>query len=236
MQEMLRISKHSKNAFAFFEFYQKMNILFIEARKRLSAEQLEKLENSDFSMLPEKIGLVSTVQYLGILKKIQTLLEAKGKKVFIAKSKNLHKGQVIGCDTSSAEGILKHIDCFLLVGNGAFHSIHLSKRGKQIFILQPETASIIKYSGKNEKMLSKFFASENVGILVCTKPGQFSLNLALHLRKMLKNKNSFLFLFDAFNESELENFKMDSWINTACPGIALDSKLLINYSELKGKI
>ena len=32
--------------------------------------------------------------------------------------------------------------------------------------------------------------------------------------------------------NQFENFNIDSWINTACPGLAYDNPLIINHTEL----
>ena len=40
-------------------------------------------------------------------------------------------------------------------------------------------------------------------------------------------------LQDNINTSELENFPIDIWINTACPGLALDSSKIIDSSSLE---
>jgi len=49
-----------------------------------------------------------------------------------------------------------------------------------------------------------------------------------------KLPNSYIFIFNNFNENELENFpNIDFWINTACPRI--DSKNIINLENLPDK-
>ena len=72
--------------------------------------------------------------------------------------------------------------------------------------------------------------SDKIGILVSTKPGQYNLNQALKLKKQLK-KESYIFIFNKFEDFELENFPhIDFWINTACPRI--EAKNVINARDL----
>src|SRR3989344_5910361 len=46
-------------------------------------------------------------------------------------------------------------------------------------------------------------------------------------------KQSYIFLSNNINIAELENFNINSWINTACPGLALDSNKIVNADEVK---
>ena len=57
---------------------------------------------------------------------------------------------------------------------------------------------------------------------------------ALKLRKKLeeKGKEVKIFLADNINIEELENYGIESWVNTACPALTFDSRVL-NINEIK---
>ena len=96
-----------------------MEALFFEARKKI---KLDKKSFKPLEKLPEKIGLISTVQNLNLIPKIREYLESIGKKVFTEKGRYaLHEGQILGCDVIAAEKVKMKVDCFLMIGNDYFH-------------------------------------------------------------------------------------------------------------------
>ena len=55
------------------------------------------------------------------------------------------------------------------------------------------------------------------------KKGQGRMQDALKLKKELKDKNVFIFMFETLDFNSLENFPfIDVWVNTACPRIMDD--------------
>jgi len=211
-----------------------MKTLFIEAEKK----HFEKINPSILLNLPEKIGLLYTVQYKPLFEKVREILENQGKKVFIGKGA-LNEGQIIGCNVQSALSIQDNVDCFVLISSGKFHAFSLALqiekpiyiiRGGKIEQLEREETELIRK--KRKAAVSKFLLSEKIGIIVSTKSGQCSMQKALELKENLsKEKKVFLFISDTINPKELENFKIDFWINTACPGIAFDVPNMINLSD-----
>ena len=55
--------------------------------------------------LPDRVGLLATVQYIGCLEQARKILEENGKKAVIAEGdrRTCYPGQVLGCDCSCAE-------------------------------------------------------------------------------------------------------------------------------------
>jgi len=206
-----------------------MKTLFIEAKNK------NLPEISGLSGLPDKIGLLYTVQYRQLFEKIKADLENNGKRVFVGKS-SLTDGQIIGCNIKSALAIEGKVDCFLLVSSGKFHALSLAMNtGLPIYIIgagkieQIPEKDIEILKKKRKAAISKFLAADKIGIIVSTKQGQNNLKVALDIKK--KIKSSFIFISDTINIRELENFKIDSWLNTACPGIAFDASNIINLSD-----
>lgn len=225
-----------------------MKILFVEARKKTARKKTEnfmglKKKKLGLEKLPKKIGLLCSLQYLDDMKKIASLLEKKGKKVFLAKGKIAeYKGQVLGCDIGAAKKIENKVDAFLLVSSGEFHLLQLALNvNKPIFILTSEIKKVSKNEIKKLKQkktarIKKFLSAEKIGILISIKPGQQNFPLALKLKKILEKqgKKVSLFLANEIN-NEMENFSCKAWLNLACPGLIFDvpSNTLVNYEEIK---
>jgi len=215
-----------------------MKVLFSEARKRI---ELRKNEIGHITKkLPEKLGILASLQYINIIPYLKKELEKRNKTVLLSSGRlTKYAGQVIGCDVFSALNI-KHADAFLLIGSGKFHALQVALETKKpVFIWQPGTEiarikkeDIKNFENKRKTALIKFLNANEAGILVSIKPGQYKLNEALSLRKKLKKKN-FIFLFDTLNLAEIENFSCQSWINTACPNIILDDTRILNIKEIR---
>ena len=159
-----------------------------------------------------------------------------------SKSNQVYETQVLGCDQSAAGNIKDKVDAFLYIGDGNFHPLGVAlKTKKPVFCFNPITEKFIKIKktdiAKIEKRKKanylKFLSSDNIGILVSTKPGQQNLKKAIRLKKKMKNKKCYILLFDTLNVQELENFPfIQSWVNTACPRIS-DEKNIINIEDIK---
>jgi len=84
-------------------------------------------------------------------------------------------------------------------------------------------------------LLTKFFSSDSVGVIVSVKPGQYNMqdagNICLKLKKNLGKKN-YLFLCNNLNQSEFENFNIGFWVNTSCPRVQEDSNLILNAVDV----
>lgn len=223
-----------------------MKTVFINA-KYTGKVELNKIE---LDKLPKKIGLVTTVQFLGNIKEIISYLKNNGKEVFIDKDNQKNMGQLLGCDVSAAIKIQNNVDAFLYIGSGRFHPIGVAlKTNKDVFCFNPITNifskldnnEIEKYKKSKKARYSGFLYADNIGILVSTKLGQCSYKKAVGIKKNLegKGKKAFIFAFDTLNSNEMENFPfIDFWVNTACPRIANDEdkKNVIDMSDLELKL
>lgn len=190
-----------------------MKVMFIEAKKK----QETSLKSLDLNILPNKIFLAYSIQYKEIAEKLKKLL---GNRVVGFK-------QVLGCS------ILKSRAPILLVGSGRFHAIQLALQGNKVYILEDKIRELDKKEIEELKIkkkvaLSRFLAAERIGILVSSKPGQEKLKKALILKKKLekRGKEASVFLADNIRLEELENYNIDAWVNTACPGLSSDSRIL----------
>ena len=209
-----------------------MKIIHIKAKANI-----ENI-NFDTNELPKKIGIVTTVQYTGALKKLELFLKEKKFQVFNAI-------QILGCKQNSAIKIKDKVDAFLYFGTGKFHPIGLAiNTNKPIFILDPismkiskiekeETEKILK---KKKGMFAKFLSSNKIGILISMKPGQNRVQGGLQKIKEIENqylkKEFYYFLNETLDFNELNNFPfIECWLNSMCPRIMEDIKVL-NIKDL----
>lgn len=190
-----------------------------------------KLNKSEIAKLPKKLFLVYSIQYQSLANNIAEQL--KQQKIKIQK-----KQQVLGCSKIFNKNNLP----ILLISTGKFHAENIMLQTSALFVL--ENSKIIKISqseinklkAKRQTALIKFLKAERIGILVSTKPGQENLNKAIKLKKQLENqkipKQAHIFISNNIDISQFENFNIDSWINTACNGLARDNSSIINISDL----
>ena len=191
-----------------------MKALFIEAKRKLDSN----LDNIDLNTLPNKIFLAYSIQYKALAEKLKNRL---GKKVAGFK-------QVLGCSQ------LKSKHPILLIGSGKFHAFNLALQGNTVYIFEGNKINklsekeVKKLRGKRKAALIKFLSADNIGILVSTKPGQENLKKSLILKKKLEkqDKNAHIFITDNINIEELENYNIQSWVNTACPALSFDSRII----------
>jgi len=194
-----------------------MKTLFIPAKAKYELNELKNLDK-----MPKKLGLVTTIQYVDELPKIRKYLEEKGKIVEIG-------GLILGCNVKNAEKIKDKVNAFLYIGSGHFHPGALIDLSKDVYLSNGEKVEFKKRKG----MLAKFYASKDIGIIVSLKKGQEHMDWAKGLKKKFKDKNFYIFVCDTLDYNQLQNFPfIECWVNTACPRIADDIKVL-NYEEIK---
>jgi 2-(3-amino-3-carboxypropyl)histidine synthase len=208
-----------------------MEKVFIKAAYNKPFAISESLK-AQFEEISDNIGLISTVQFSNLLPIIKKELEGLGKKVFIYR-----EGVFLGCNTESAKKISDKVDAFLYVGSGKFHPLQvgllLNKR-KRIYIFHPQAEEIYELDWKEidafkvrqDVVKAKALSADKLGLLVSTKPGQCNLYSALKFKEKFdsRSKKAYLFLFDNFEENQIENWNELVYVNTACPGLALDKK------------
>jgi len=199
-----------------------MRILYIDSKQKnlnldLSKEELKKL--------PKSLFLAYSLQYKDIANQIKYFLEENRIKI------NQFQ-QVLGCSQIKTDLPI------LLIGTGRFHAINLYLQTPEVYILennhiiQIPKSEIDRFRAKKQTALIKFLNAENIGILVTTKPGQENICKAVKLKQSLqkKGKNAYIFLSNNIDLSQFENFNIQSWVNTACPGLSMDNPDIINIS------
>ena len=220
-----------------------MKIMMVEGRFKGTIN----LSNLGTNMLPKNIGLATTVQFLDFVDEIKRYLEKNGKIIYIEKIRQKYDGQLLGCDTGSAEKIKDKVDAFLYIGTGIFHPLGIALNiDKDIFCYDPlnavmskiDKSQVEKYNRRRKAAYMKFLESTEIGILVSLKPGQNNFRKAVELKKQLKDKNCYIFAFDALDFNQIENFSfVQCWVNTACNRILDDyakfPKPLVDLSDIE---
>lgn len=203
-----------------------LKVIYIEA-------QLKDIPdiNLNTAELPNELFIAYSIQYKKIAEKIRGTLEKEGKKISGFQ-------QVLGCTK------LKIKEPVLLIGSGRFHALNLALQNKEVHIYNNsmnrlekiEEKEIEKLKLNQKNMINRFLHAKNLGILVSTKPGQRNMALAEELKdrieKKFKLKKVNIFISDNINLREIENFKVDLWINTACSGLINDNNKIINSEDI----
>jgi 2-(3-amino-3-carboxypropyl)histidine synthase len=206
-----------------------------------------ELEKIPLDRMPNKIGIVSTAQFMNTTREVISFLKKNNKEVFIDHLQQRNEGQLLGCDQGAAIKVQENADAFLYIGSGEFHPLGVAMQtNKDVFLFNPVSnvfselnkQEIQNYKKKKKINYMKFLSADNIGIMVSIKPGQYSYKRALEIRDKLepKGKSCFIFVFDTLDAMEMKNFPfIDFWVNTACPRIAddRDKGNVVDMSELE---
>ncbi len=204
------------------------NVYFIEVRSNAAVAEVV---NKSLEMLKgQKIGLVTTVQHVHKLQEASEILQARGKVCVIKRgdAKIAYPGQVLGCNFSSARNEL--CDEYLYIGSGYFHPMGVAlSTGKRVLIADPfvnevRELDISKMLKQRSAVIGRSLDAVLFGIIVCSKPGQERMALALQLQDMIRKhaKDARIIIMDLVTPDQLLQFKVDAFVNTACPRLAID--------------
>jgi len=202
-----------------------MKVLFVSAKKifgKVDFAALEKIKE-------DKISLCYSIQFEELAKEVKKRLNEK----------IVDEIQVLGCSSPIFSEKSKAI---LIIGEGEFHSVALAyESGLKVYVFNENGLKEIKEvqieeMKKREKgAYLKYLNSKKIGVLVSTKPGQQRLARALDFKKSTKDKKIYIFVTNEINVNEFENFGIESWINSACPRMDLENKVLLNINSLSSK-
>ncbi|WP_407416298.1 diphthamide biosynthesis enzyme Dph2 [Methanobrevibacter sp.] len=220
--------------------------LFIEAFANVDVKKdlkkcLESLKGYN------RVALVTTTQHLHLLNEMKDFLEDNGKEVVLGSSKSTRKGQVLGCNFSSIKNL--DADVYLFIGSGNFHPLGIYLFTKSpVYALDPYNNELREMTDYADRILRIRFAritkareAKKWGIVVSSKEGQYRLELAKEIKKLLKDSGmeGYIIMLDNVNPDVLlPYFDLDAFIVTACPRIAIDDsqmykKPLITPQELE---
>lgn len=187
-----------------------------------------------FPRLPERLGLLTTVQHVKTIPKIRKFLRTRGHTVYVGEGKGRirYRGQVLGCNFSAAKSVEKKVDAFLFLGSGMFHPIGVAlATNKPVFRcydtleeVTPEKETLLK-----QRYGEIYRAGDAVkfGILTSKKRGQRRKD-ASRIKGMLESagKRAVIVEMDALCEDKVASMGFDAYVMCACPRIAIDDSSL----------
>tara|TARA_Y100000034_G_scaffold134921_1_gene204814 strand:+ start:986 stop:1861 length:876 start_codon:yes stop_codon:yes gene_type:complete len=213
------------NDFGFKDMKKTVPVLFYPWKLQI---EFTKLDVSKIKQT--KLGLVSTVQYMDELDKIQNMLKERETTIL---------GQTLGCMTPD---IPKDIEAIVYLGTGQFHPTAFTSI--PVYRINPKTGDIdIVEKDENIEQkkkaaaLSKLDDANTVGILVSSYPGQSKIDQAMEIKEKMEkiDKKPYIIYINEINEKTVQELDIDAFINTACPRIRQDylGKPIINSIDLK---
>ena len=188
-------------------------------------------------LLPKRVGLLTTTQYRHWLPKIRTHLEEKGHEVHVSEPDRrvAYAGQLLGCDYHTATAIERDVDGYLYIGTGDFHPLGVAILvDKPVIIADPERGTARDLREVRDRILRQRHAAiarardaQTFGIIVSRKIGQVRMDLARDLKRLAEEhgRQASIFLMDLVSPEFLEGYRVDAWVNTACPRIAIEDVL-----------
>ena len=193
-------------------------------------------------LLPKRVGLLTTYQFREWLPAIKKHLESKGIEVLIGPpdKRVAYAGQLLGCDYHTATVIEKHVDGYLYVGTGDFHplGVAIMVPDKPIIIADPERGEARDLKEVRDRILRQRYAAiarsrdaGTFGIIVSKKIGQDRSGLAGDLKALAEKhgRRATIFLMDLVSPELLMGYRVDAWVNTACPRIAIED--ILQYKQ-----
>jgi 2-(3-amino-3-carboxypropyl)histidine synthase len=210
------------------------DVVFVEAP--MPAPSLEFLKKA-IPLLGRRVGLLTTVQHIPWLRDFQAHLESQGKEVVIGKpdGRVAYAGQLLGCDVHTARVVEDRVDTFLYVGTGDFHPLGVAlATKKRVIVADPFTGDVRDMGDLKERVLRQRFAAialareaRTFGIIVSKKIGQYRMALAMEAKRLLEDqgRKAYILLMDFVGPDFLKGYRVDAFVNTACPRIAIDDHL-----------
>ncbi len=210
---------------------------FVEVRS--DVEVIPVLENAIKTIRGGRIGLITTVQHVHKLDEAKNYLLQHGKDCLIGKgdSRIKYDGQILGCNFSAAR---IDADEFIYIGSGDFHPLGVNlATSKRVIIADPIFNEVREIDSENYlrqryAIIAKALHAKTFGIIVSTKSAQKRMRLAKKLQeKALRNGlEAHLISMDEITPEKLSLFKVDAFVNTACPRIAIDDAALFKKQML----
>ena len=153
-----------------------------------------------------------------------------------------YPGQVLGCNCSSAIAVQDEVDCYLFLGEGDFHPLAATFGVKKhVIILNPVTGEIRDLDDKRDRILRRRFAAicaadkaERFLVIVCGKVGQCRMAAADDIEEKLRaaGKEVYRLVTDEVSPAALIHYRVDAYVNTACPRIAMDDSVRYDHPML----
>jgi len=228
------------NEYPHLAFVPEIPVLYIPAYYKLSPsisaiEELSSLlRRRGFS----SIGLASTIQHVKALNIVEEELKRRGFEVYVGESKGLMRGQVLGCNYTSAVQLIDLVDAYVLLASGAFHALGLAlATSKPVILLDPYRDTAIDYTSEAERIfrtriyvVSRMVNSlvKTIGIIVGSLPGQHRPEIVEQIARAAMDMSIEPFIITS-KYLHLENLiaidnalNLDAYVVTSCPRLPID--------------
>ena len=209
-----------------------MATIFVEMREP-GGDPAALAATIDRAGLPSRLGLVASVQHLGLVEPLAAALTLRGRTVRVGTGDRrlAYPAQALGCNYTGAESIATEVDAFLFLGTGRFHPLGLAFAvDRPVWSLDPlqnvleppiDRGALVR---RRQLAVAVARDARRWGILVSSFAGQNRMPTALALqeRAQSRGRTAEIFVFDRLDPRDLEGRSVDAYVNTACPRIALD--------------
>ncbi|HUI38637.1 MAG TPA: diphthamide biosynthesis enzyme Dph2 [Thermoplasmata archaeon] len=183
--------------------------------------------------LPERLGLVASVQHLDLVEPLALALAERGVELRTGSGDRrlAHPAQALGCNYTSAASLASWAEGYLFLGTGRFHPIGLAFTvSRPVWSLDPlqgtleppiDRASLIR---ARQLLVASCMDARRFGVLVSTFAGQDRSGMAAALAERARRagREAEILLAGRIDPRDLEGRQFDAYVNTACPRIALD--------------
>ena len=209
-------------------------VLFIEASSSSDIvspieDAMDKLDEST-----NTVGLITTAQHMHKLDQMVEIIESRGYDVKVDSGKGTSTAQVLGCNFTSIKDL--DVDEIIYVGSGDFHALGVRLfTKKKVVLADPFTGKSRDIEEFYDRILRIRFAritkakeAKSFGIIISSKKGQLRFNLAIELKKLIKEHghDAQILNMDFVSPDRLLPFNLDAYVMTACPRIAIDDSAM----------
>lgn len=194
----------------------------------------------------KRIGIVTSIQFVGAVDKARKFLEKNGKKVLTHKALQ-HDGQILGCNLEAATKIEKDVDAFLCISAGKFYGLGLVMKTEKPMLLLDLEKGALSDMAELKKKIQKTIAwnkaalgeAKRVALLVSWKRGQAKDAFAAKKKLEARGKDVVILAMDEITPEKLVGLRIDAAINLACPRIGMDDlgryKVpILNWEDMEG--
>ena len=209
------------------------NVIYIETPSKADIRPV--VEKAAIELGSGTLGVLTTVQHVHQMEEVRSILESKGIvcKFGPGDSRIKYPGQLLGCNFSAAD-----VECeqYLYIGSGKFHPLGVAIGTKRKVLAADPFTDTIEWIGPERILrirygiITKCLDAKIFGIIASTKIGQDRKILAEKLGQLAeKHHRQYLIIsLDNITPDALLQFKVDAFVNTACPRIAIDDSKRYN--------
>ncbi|XP_076670420.1 diphthamide biosynthesis 1 [Andrena cerasifolii] len=177
-----------------------------------------------------KIGLVSTIQFVGTLQVIASEMRKTGYEVSMPQSKPLSPGEILGCTAPQ----IRCADAVIYLGDGRFHleAAMIANPKLRAFRYDPYEKKLTEEFYNHEEMLNTRLmaiqhaeGTDRFGLILGTLGRQGNLNVLKNLENKIKSlgKENVVILLSEIFPDKIKLFKgIDAFIQVACPRLSID--------------